>query len=82
MLQTLASNNIYVFPSPQGYTHHVVYAPLADSAFIASDEDLVQLCKAVRHDTDADEEYRAIAESLTEVTTPDQRPGRAFGARA
>lgn len=75
MLQTLASNNIYVFPSPQGYTHHVVYAPLADSAFIASDEDLVQLSKAVRHDTDADEEYRAIAESLTEVTTPDQRPG-------
>lgn len=75
MWQTLTENNIFVFPSPEGYTHHVVYAPLADSAFLASDEDLEQLSKVLLQSPDAEDEYREVAESLTAVTTPDSRPG-------
>lgn len=75
MWKTLTENNIFVFPSPEGYTHHVVYAPLADSAFLASNEDLEQLSKAVAQEKDAEDDYRDVAESLMDVITPDKRPG-------
>lgn len=75
MWKALTDNNIFVFPSPEAYTHHVAYAPLADSAFLASTEDLEQLSKAVLQETDAEDEYRDVAASLTDVTTPDKRPG-------
>lgn len=75
MWQVLTDNNIFVFPSPEGYTHHVIYAPLADSAFLASEEDLEQLSKALTHASDAEEEYLDVVTNLTDVTTPDHRPG-------
>lgn len=75
MWKALTDNNIFVFPSPEGYIHHVVYAPLADSAFIASIEDLEHLNKAVMQVPDAEEEYLDVAESLVSETTPDKRPG-------
>lgn len=75
MRNTLADHHIFVFPSPEGYTHHVVYAPLADVAVLATDKDLEQLNKALNQVADVEEEYREVAESLTDVTTPDKRHG-------
>lgn len=75
MLKTLADNNIFVFPSPEGYTHHVLYAPLADSAFLASDEDIKQLANALKRTPGTIDEYLDVIQSLTDVTTPDKRPG-------
>ncbi|MCF0220520.1 MAG: hypothetical protein HUK14_12130, partial [Muribaculaceae bacterium] len=73
--KSLTENNIYVFPSPKGYTHHVVYAPLADSAFVASEEELTKLIIALHPETEVEQDYRDIIESLLDVKLPSQRDG-------
>ena len=74
-VRLLACHNLYVFESREDTGHDVIYAPLADSAFLVDATDLWGLVRVLLSPDEADEEYLQTLRQLTEVPTVSERAG-------
>lgn len=74
-VRLLARHNLYVFESEEDIGHDVIYAPLADSAFLVDATDLWGLVRVLLSPDEADEEYLQTLHQLTEVPTVSERAG-------
>ncbi len=74
--RVLGERNLFVLDHRAEATHHIIYAPLADAAFVATDQDIAALALAAENGGDEGEsEYTETLRTLTEVTPVDEREG-------
>lgn len=73
-VQILRQYELYVLDS-SSQENHIIYAPLADSAFVASNQDLSQLAKAAMGSNDAESDYIESFNTLTKVVQVKNRKG-------
>lgn len=75
-IQILKQYELYVLDNNPSLEHHIIYAPLADSAFIASNDDISELGKVARREENADENYIETFRNLTDVIPVSERQGQ------
>lgn len=75
-IQILRQYELYVLDDNPSSEHHIIYAPLADSAFVAGNEDISGLAEAARRDGNADKSYIETFRDLTDVIPVAERQGQ------
>ncbi len=73
--QTLRDRELYILDNCPLSDYHMIYAPLADSAFVASNDDIRELAKASTDRENAGKDYLETLESLTDVVPVVEREG-------
>ncbi len=71
----LLDRNLFLIGDNPNAEHHIVYAPLADSAFVASREDIESLAMAAENNSEADPAYAETLKSLADVEPVNERQG-------
>lgn len=73
--RVLRKHELYVLDNDSSSKYHMIYVPLADSAFIASNDDISGLARAAMGDETADESYIEAFQNLSDVIPVSERQG-------